>query len=802
MDNQKKPHRCENTNVDYTKRSSSSSSSNDEQQQQQSHNTIDASSSSTLYETRQYAANVMATTNCANFNNDSRKRMAESYDQEVPDKCAKFDDDTTTTTNVYESSSCSFDVDVKNITRTKLEQQQQQQQQRRQQQHHHRNSKMCTVNGEYSTNTNTSYKWRYANVPLFLTVKCAIIPLKVKIYDFQLRDHYRKINNIRVNSCDCSSHSHKRQKCYITYEMMCSRCGKPTLTYLPYFVDYFHKTILRDGFNQELCVFRCNRQHSHTHYPPCGECLGCKTEDKCIVPGPVECIYDTTSECEPYGHSKSAMINSELVYEHLMENNSLFYICSVHAHYHKRSKEERYMVNARRKNERMIAELDASYDNVVCYVQMSKCCQHAILIDEYMRSIKIVKTTDIVDGPINKKPTEYVIYESSMWKEHSKSQFISFLKSILLYPNVSSERYAKFEESRFKIGNIGKYKSGNHSGVRTKITGFETCSAFQTATISSELPRNVAVLPMSVYDNLTENFDLTYGLVVRHPAINSTCLYVLRILRNPDPNVQTITINHYIAKGLNQDQDGDKNFVFFLRTFSDTYTEKLARFEIQNAYDREKTLIGGNRFSFSENTRLLIERNKNELLKSSTFYRKTHRYGLNYMLEAGSSFLKDEFAEFTKTLDDINQRNVYVITFDDLLGRTERISSIVKSEAKGHKKSIEEFNRRLFDRDLKFKNFEHQRESKNQMNKYINSSVNVQNIGRESFILINSQQDLKINTGNVFLNNVPFADLKPSAAFMTLINNNASYDQFYKAIFESDELSIPYIESSIKKLNI
>lgn len=618
--------------------------------------------------------------------------------------------------------------------------------------------------------------------PLFLTTKFSISSLRLKIYDFQLRDHYRKINNIYHKNCNCSNHSHKKSRCPLTFDTNCSKCNQVTSMYMPFYVDLFHPELLSRASLQETCLFKCNKKHYHIHYPPCNVCIGCKTRNSCIVTHPIECDYDLTSKCED--HSRIALNYSDFLYEHLMENGVLFYVCRVHVHRHKRANSEsRSSPDAlsvcRRKIDKLLFEQEKHYDEELCYVQLDKCCDNAILITEYKDSFLIIQTSEFIDGVIKKNPSNYIIYNPTLWKEHTKSQFISFIKAMLLYPALIDDRYAKFEDSNFKVGNIGKYKSGNHSGVRIKVTGFETRSAFQTATISSCLGREYIILPVALYESLSVEFDLEFCLVIRHPAINNTCLYVVKILKHTDCSIQTITINHHIAKGLNQDQDGDKNIIFLLRRDQGTFAEKLARFEIACAFDKEKTLLCENRYSFSENSRLLIYRNSGYLYERSSFYRKTRKYGLKYMLDAGHGFLRNEYKEFCKLIDNLNDQNVYVVTLSDLIGdKSSLIDSIVNSEAKGHHESIQIFRKKLFNSSIVFDDEQHQRDSKKQMNRYINSSIEVRNIGRESFILIIGQQDIKIAAGVVSLNNINYADMKPFAGFLTFLNNYASYDQF------------------------
>lgn len=110
---------------------------------------------------------------------------------------------------------------------------------------------------------------------------------------------------------------------------------------------------------------------------------------------------------------------------------------------------------------------------------MDKCCEDAVFITDYKDSFLIIQTSEFVDEVIKINPSNYIVYNPILRKEHTKSQFVFLIKTVLLYPELITDRYFKFEDSNFKVGNIGKYKSGNHSGVRIKVTGFETKSVFQ-----------------------------------------------------------------------------------------------------------------------------------------------------------------------------------------------------------------------------------------------------------------------------------------------------------------------------------
>jgi len=112
-------------------------------------------------------------------------------------------------------------------------------------------------------------------------------------------------------------------------------------------------------------------------------------------------------------------------------------------------------------------------------------------------------------------------------------------------------------------------------------------------------------------------------------------MFVCRAIRNEDPGIDVVIINDSIAKPMNQDQDGDKNAVYALPKHTnkhynryESFLHKISKFEIAKAYLETKTLIALPRYSFSENSRLLIHRNVDWLKKNSEFFRRTYSNGL------------------------------------------------------------------------------------------------------------------------------------------------------------------------------
>lgn len=164
-------------------------------------------------------------------------------------------------------------------------------------------------------------------------------------------------------------------------------------------------------------------------------------------------------------------------------------------------------------------------------------------------------TAAVATSANNQRRTEYIIYDPQIWREQSFNHFISFIRAVITMPEMIKERYVRFEESNFSISNIKKYKSGKESVVRTAVTGFETKGLYQTATISCLIPYYQILIPQMLYDLLEQqHYDLSLVCVKRDPSIKSTCMFVCKAVKNPDPSFSTIVIPDAISRPMNQDQ--------------------------------------------------------------------------------------------------------------------------------------------------------------------------------------------------------------------------------------------------------
>lgn len=429
--------------------------------------------------------------------------------------------------------------------------------------------------------------------PSFLTYKYRIENLRnmINIFDFQLRDHFFNTHNLYVSRCGCVAHKHNKRRCVVTEDRACPSCGRSTRLLVDYRNVIYHGERLRE--TKQLCTC-C----AHRHEPPCGRCINCRTYSyengapvpPCVINSAFDCTVTCEISCDRHPNKFCERMTEDryaLIEEHVYNTRlPIFNLCFKHAH--------RHTIDPRHR----------------CFVQTHKCCDEAIPVNEHDTSFVV----SVLDER-GKRYNEYIVYDPSIWREQSYNHFVSFIRAVISMPEMTKDRYNRFEESNFAISNIKKYKSGKESVVRGSVTGFDTRGIYQTATISCTIPYNTVVLPQRLYDLLVaQNYNTDLVCVKRDPSIKTTCMYVLRPVRNADPQGHTVIIPDSIAKPLNQDCDGDKNCIYAISRVhgeydrSRSYAHALASMELREAHRHRITLIATSRFSLSETNRMILAR--------------------------------------------------------------------------------------------------------------------------------------------------------------------------------------------------
>lgn len=526
--------------------------------------------------------------------------------------------------------------------------------------------------------------------PLWLTYKYRVDRLSKSnnVYDFQLRTHFLHNGNLYALRCQCPNHKHNKQRCTISDDRECPKCGTPTALLVTYQSLLYHGPSLLTNNAYACCT--------HVHRPRCERCSNCRSfvvgvgeQDvqirrrmPCSVPEDFECnlvtgeyiVTPARSRAGPPASRTTASLSRETFYyyisvcstdrvcpnhpgqftwpigdartmirEHVYNTRfPIFYFCQTHRHVHDHPR----------------------YPDAVCTIQSYRCCEDAVRVDDYDFSFVVTVTRPrsgddlspnawpanatglnpefaaggCSGGGRQPRATEYIVYDPRIWREQSFNHFVSFVRAVISLPEAAKERYGRFEDSNFSISNIKRYKSGKESIVRTTVTGFETRGLYQTATISCLLPRDELLLPRNLYRLMDrEGYDMSLVCVKRDPSIKSTCMFVCRARENPNPESRTIIIPDAISKPMNQDQDGDKNAVYALRKRTDdgfdstrSFRYVQARYELGAAFRKPLTLIATPRYLLSETNIVLIERER-ETLGRFAFDRRTRGRGPRYV---------------------------------------------------------------------------------------------------------------------------------------------------------------------------
>lgn len=451
--------------------------------------------------------------------------------------------------------------------------------------------------------------------PLFLTCKYRLANL-IRVHDYQLRHHFLNTNNLYVTTCSCTIHRHSGQPCKIVDSLLCPKCKTPTRLLLSLETMLMHGS---DFVAKE--IYTCCE---HTHSPPCNRCLPCLTlpvdpapinKYPCVIKAPFSCKFTSSVVCPKHkgAFTKPLDLTNASVAEHIYNTNHLiFFFCKTHAHRH------------------------ASHPKDICHLSTFKCCDDAVCIREYDSSFVVVLNEPRAGRHgynVKNKSVEYILYDPRIWLDAPFNHFVSFIRAVISMPSLARSRYERFEASNFSVSNIKKYKSGKESMVRLAVTGFETKGIYQTSTISCLMPYYMVKIPQKLYDLLEQNdYYMKFGCIKRDPSIKSTCMFVFKLERNPDPLCETIVIPDAISKPMNQDQDGDKNAIYLLpRTrkgydFTQSYTFRLAKLEMAQAFRKMLTLIATPRYQLSETNLLHIHRTP-EKFADLEFARRTLHKG-------------------------------------------------------------------------------------------------------------------------------------------------------------------------------
>lgn len=599
--------------------------------------------------------------------------------------------------------------------------------------------------------------------PLFYSHKVSISALDLNIYDYQLRDHLTTTSNVYIASCNCP-HKHNTKSCIYRNSLYCikPKCKKKSIPN-KLFLEQKHLLYHKDLLNYKLATcLNCK----HIHSPPCNVCLGCKIGEGCVVTQPFECNLHTSGVC--CSNFTQEIQDSSKLGKHYYDikgpPEEPFYICEDCKHYHGNDKEI----------------------NRECWIQTTKCCENSIKLSKYNDSFYINYSVYKVDKTCLVKK---LIFAPKLWKD--TSLFVSFLTALVYNfdPNIISSRFEKFNKSSARIQNIKKYKSGKDSIMRNYITGFIAKALYQTATLSSLIKPQEVWIPRALYEIIKDDFYTDFCIVVRHPSFHPTALYVLRMRITDSP---CFGIPDFIAIPLKQDQDGDKNVIFLIPKnanndydLTTSFFLKVSKLEMSIAFNKRLTLFAKPRYSFSQQNLLNIYRNESSPdFLNIDFFRKTYKYGPDFMINAGCSYLKKEYDLFVDFLIEYNKKlPLSILTLSDVFQKTNKLDDIVKSGVKPNTRTLTHLQNRL----LSSTNLLEKKQTNiNQVNEYLNSSKILKDTGHNQFICLYSMQDMTIHLGNVYLNKKFLADYKTNSCFFPHMFTEASLQLFIQELEETN----------------
>lgn len=244
---------------------------------------------------------------------------------------------------------------------------------------------------------------------------------------------------------------------------------------------------------------------------------------------------------------------------------------------------------------------------------------------------------------------------------------------------------------------------------------------------------------------------------------------------------------------LQQDQDGDKNALYFLmkkyRGYDATqsYKYKIAKMELAQAFRNKMTLVATPRYHMSEAAIVKLKRDAADFMHDP-FFAKTMNRGIKYVNEAAAGYLRDEYDVFQEMLrlHSLNEKPTFVGVADVCL-KTDRLPSVVTSGAKGNFDLIQMLLSNISSSNSK--SFaERKKEMLDLSNKYITSSQDLSRTGRKLFASLYAAHDLIVFFHNIYLNKRCFANYFRFASAGTFLFNKSSLDLFVNELesLESD----------------
>lgn len=361
--------------------------------------------------------------------------------------------------------------------------------------------------------------------------------------------------------------------------------------------------------------------------------------------------------------------------------------------------------------------------------------------------------------------------------------------------------YSVFINMSFQGGTLKGNSSGKTSFIKNRVLGFLAKGIRAVLTIDSSLGPHYSTLPQKIFDKL--NLATPLVIVNRAPSINNTCIYVVEVGRNKDPDDYTIHINPFLTEGLHADQDGDELSIFIIEKQADlpSIEVELAIAELKSMswkYGRRHNFAFKSRYQFTQYHKYILDKFDDYFIKHNPLWASltgTPKEKGFKIMELGCSTHFDEIDEFIELLINFTQNLPPLLTTThDILNGTGDILNVVNSGAKGSTDHIEEYLKNIFHDTHTFQNII------DGFNKNITSSSKLGKEGGRQFCLLHAVNPLNLHQGIVYYNDIKLlSDVDNSTSMATFYYNNVSVEHSIAQIV-SENKDLELTDSEYKEM--
>lgn len=337
------------------------------------------------------------------------------------------------------------------------------------------------------------------------------------------------------------------------------------------------------------------------------------------------------------------------------------------------------------------------------------------------------------------------------------------------------ESYSKFISMDFSDGSLYSLSTGKTSYIRNYVLGFPTSGIRATLTMDVTLSPQYAILPQWIYDKL--HMACPIAIINRAPSINTTCIYAVELLRNPDPMNFTLVINSYVAERMHADQDGDELTIFYLKhpgTNEPTHEIAMAITELKKfswKYGMRHDITNKPRYEFTQYLKYILHRYDKYFCKHNKLWASLQgnaKKKCDTIMHLGSSIAPREVDEFIDLLSNfVKHLDVQLPSITDLLNGTDSVLDVIKSGAKGELLHMETYLQQLFSW-----NYNRTEQLKKNFDNYIRSGAEMSTNGAYQFLFLGAINGIYLLHDNLYYNDkVIMRNVSKFTALASIIYN-------------------------------